>query len=132
MNKLTSLFISDTDIKELPESIFSLKLESISWRRILQKFLSNSNYPQAIQAAQNLIQLEPENSEVYSNLALAYLLNNQYAKAKEIYLEWKGKPFSESGRKLNFDFKFIKDIYMLEKKGIHHPDFEKVKKLLAE
>ena len=82
---------------------------------------------EAINAAQKTLDIEPEATSVETNLALGYLLNNQWAEAKEIYLKWKGKHFLDDDRLC--DEVFLLDIADLEKAGVEHPDFEKVKAL---
>lgn len=64
-----------------------------------------------------------------TNLALGYLLNNQWEEAEAIYLKWRGKSFPNSGG--NCDEIFTQDIATLEAEGIMHPDFEKVRILFA-
>lgn len=88
-------------------------------------------YAKAIEAAQKTLELDSRSVEVETNLALGYLLNNQYDKAEVIYLKWKGKKFKAQDE--NFaDKAFLKDIADLEAAGIFHKDFEKVKRLLSE
>jgi tetratricopeptide (TPR) repeat protein len=84
---------------------------------------------EAIQAAKKTLELNPEAVSVETNLALGYVLNNQYAEAEKIYLKWKGKNFPNDKRLC--DEIFLADIAALEQAGITHPDFEKVKKLLG-
>jgi len=83
----------------------------------------------AIQAAKHVLALNPEAVDVETNLALGYLLNNQWAEAEAIYLKWKGKNFPDDNRL--WDLVFLAEIADLEKTGIIHPDFEKVKKIFG-
>jgi len=85
-------------------------------------------YQKAITAAKKSLELAPGKTEVYTNLALGYVLNNEFEKAKPIYLEWKDKRFPNDSR--TWKEVFLQDIADLEAAGIHHPDFEKVRKLL--
>lgn len=87
-------------------------------------------YKEAIQSAQKSLELNPEKTAVITNLALGYLLNNEWKKAETLYLEWKDKKFPEDERLANEIF--LKDIQDLEEAGISHPDFEKVKKMMQE
>lgn len=87
------------------------------------------DYPAAIAAAQKTLQLDPKSIKVETNLALGYLLNNEYAKAEKIYKKWKGKKFDAADEE-NANAIFLKDIAELEEVGITHKDFEKVKKLM--
>ena len=90
-----------------------------------------ANKPQeAIKAAKKTLELEPEEVSVKTNLVLGYILNNEYKKAEKIYIEWKDKHFPNDERLAKEVF--LKDIADLEKAGITHPDFEKVRALLSE
>lgn len=84
---------------------------------------------EAIKAAEQVLNLEPKKVDVETNLALAYVLDNQWAKAEEIYLKWKGKNFPNNNNLC--DNIFLKDITDLEKAGIKHRDFDKVKRLFG-
>ncbi len=88
-------------------------------------------YTQAIEAAQKTLQLDPNSVKVETNLALGYLLNNQYDQAEAIYKKWKGKKFDAADEETANQI-FLKDISDLEQSGIQHKDFKKVKLLLAE
>lgn len=92
--------------------------------------LFESQYSQAIAAAQKTLQLNPRLVKVETNLALGYLLNNQYNLALPIYLKWKGKKFEADDLELA-DEVFLKDIRELEDMGILHPGFRKVKDLFS-
>jgi hypothetical protein len=86
-------------------------------------------YEEAIQAALKSLQLKPEKLTVETNLALGYLLSNQWGMALKIYEKWKGKTFPDDTEKRICDVVFLKDIEDLEAAGISHPDFKKVKEL---
>ena len=88
-------------------------------------------YAQAIEAAKKTLELNPREVQVETNLALGYLLSNQYSQAEAIYKKWKGKKFRTSDSE-KAETIFLKDITELEKAGIKHPDFEKIKRLLSE
>ena len=79
---------------------------------------------------QKIFSLDSTNVSIETNLALGYLLNNQYPQAEAIYLKWKGKSFPDDERNCNDTF--LQDIAVLEAAGITHPNFEKVKQLLKE
>jgi tetratricopeptide (TPR) repeat protein len=83
---------------------------------------------ESIKAAKKTLLLDSEKKAVESNLALGYLLNNQYAEANKIYLKWKGKKFNKKDADLSNKF-FLQDITNLEQANINHKDFEKVKAL---
>ncbi len=88
-----------------------------------------TNKPQeAITAAKKSLELAPKQTGVYTNLVLGYVLNNEFKKAKPIYLEWKDKHFPNDKRTCKEVF--LQDIKDLEAAGIKHKDFDKVRKLL--
>jgi tetratricopeptide (TPR) repeat protein len=82
---------------------------------------------EAIASAQKTLELNPKALGVETNLALGYLMSDQFDKAEELYLKWKGKSFPNEDRLC--DDIFLEDITALEGYGINHPDFEKVKKM---
>ena len=82
---------------------------------------------EAITAAQKTLELKPEATGVYSNLVLGYVLNNEFDKAKPIFIEWKDKQFDDDR---TWKEVFLADIADLEKAGITHKDFAKVRELL--
>ena len=84
-------------------------------------------YDLAIEAVNKTLALEPKALSVETNLALAYLLSNQWEKAKAIYEKWKDKNWP-NGRSCNVSF--LKDIEDLETAGISHPDFAKVRQII--
>jgi hypothetical protein len=74
---------------------------------------------------------DPENKILYTNLALAYLLNNDWASAEKIYIKYKEESFGEDPNHMTpFRDAFLEDLKALEEAGITHPDFAKVRKLL--
>jgi len=83
---------------------------------------------EAIMAAKKSLELAPDKTGVYTNLALGYVLDNEFEKAKPIYLEWKDKHFPGDERFCKEVF--LKDIKELEAAGIKHKDFKKVRDLL--
>ena len=83
---------------------------------------------EAIIAAKKSISLAPEQTGAYTNLVLGYVLNNEFAKAKPIYLKWKDKHFPDDKRFCKEVF--LQDIKDLEAAGIKHKGFKKVRKLL--
>lgn len=85
---------------------------------------------EAIQAAQKTLEINPDAITVNTNLALGYLLSNQWNKAEEIYNTWKGKEYP--GDIESWDLVFLQDIEVLKESGINHPDFEKVKDLFRQ
>jgi hypothetical protein len=96
---------------------------------IVREFLDG--YSLAIESAQKTLILNPLSVKVETNLALGYLLSDQYDKAEVIYRKWKGKKF-EAGDAENADAIFLNDIAELESFGIRHADFQKVKEMFLE
>ncbi len=87
------------------------------------------NKPQeAITSAQKALELEPKHIISNKNLALGYVVNNEFDKAKPIYKKWKNKYFyigEETCKEI-----FLQDLKELEQAGITHKDFERVRELL--
>jgi tetratricopeptide (TPR) repeat protein len=91
--------------------------------------LFNRKPRESIAASLKALELAPGNAVVINgNLAHAYLLDNQFDKAKAIYLENKdaklhdGRAFTQS---------VLDDFKELQEAGITHPDMDKVKALFA-
>lgn len=85
---------------------------------------------EAIEYAQKSLSLSPEQNGVITNLVLGYVLNNQWDKAEPLYREWKDKKFNGED-KLSKKI-FLQDIAELEKAGVKHENFEKIKKMMKE
>jgi WD40 repeat protein len=92
--------------------------------------LQSKNYEKALQSVLLAIKADSTNEIEYTNLALAYLFNNHYARAERIYNEWKDRPWKSNENFKTFREAFLSDIADMESKGITHPDFAKVKELL--
>ena len=95
-------------------------------------FLQNRKYKFAVPLVELAIQADSTYEYAYSNLPLAYIFNNQYDKAVEIYKNWKDKPFESESNYETFREVFLLDINELESQGIMHPDFAKIRALLQE
>ena len=101
------------------------KLQSLSWCKLFTK-----NYKGAIESSLKAIELTNNNYSIMgisSNLAHAYLLDNQYEKAKEIYLKYKGQYYSNSKK---WNLIILKDFKDLKERNITHPDMKKIEELL--
>jgi Leucine-rich repeat (LRR) protein len=97
----------------------------------LSKYGLYVNQPkEVIHAAQMTLQLNKNAIGIEANLALGYLLNNEFEKAKAIYLKWKGILYLDQEQTWN-DI-FLEDIKTLKAVNISHPDFEKVIELLKQ
>ena len=66
----------------------------------------------------------------YTNIPLAMLFNNMYDEAVKVYMKWKDVLYTEDVGSNTFRDIFLLDFADLERRGIYHPDFEKVKELL--
>ena len=101
------------------------------WRDLSQFALFVQKPQEAILAAKKVLELNPEQKSIEANLALAFLLNNQWLEAEKIYYNWKGKEFPDNHDLC--DWVFLIDIYDLEATSIPpHPNFAKVKALFEE
>lgn len=77
----------------------------------------------AVEAAKRSLKLNPEAAAVETNLALGYLLQDQYEKAVLLFRKWKGRVFP--GGKTLCNSVFLKTIADLEAVGIEHEDFDR-------
>jgi tetratricopeptide (TPR) repeat protein/DNA-directed RNA polymerase subunit RPC12/RpoP len=98
---------------------------SLGWHQLF-----NRKPRESIAASLKALELSPDHALIINgNLAHAYLFDNQFDKAKAIYLENKdttlhdGRAFSQS---------VLDDFKEFQEAGITHPDMEKIKALLTE
>jgi hypothetical protein len=85
---------------------------------------------EAIAASLKALELSPRNAAMIKvALAHSYLFDNQFDKAKAIYLENKNAKLG--GDERTFSQAVLDDFKELEEAGITHPDIEKIKVLLA-
>ena len=98
-----------------------------SWWNLSWYALFVGEYEEAIHAVQKTLELNPNAQEVETNLALGYLLNDQWEEAEVVYLRWKGRGFPNDDRLC--DEVFLQDIADLEAAGIIHPNFAKVREM---
>ncbi|MCC5946703.1 MAG: leucine-rich repeat domain-containing protein [Bernardetiaceae bacterium] len=112
----------------ITKKLTKLKPNDLSYKYDLSYFALFANKPkEAIEAADYVLANATKATDIETHLALAYVLHGDYNKAEPIYLKWKGKKLSVSD--LLADEVFIKDIEALEKVGITHEDFSKVRAL---
>lgn len=97
---------------------------NITWFLLFEK-----EFKLSLEAGLLALQFDETNSNLYTNLPLAYLFNDQYGKAKEIYVEYINKKYVD-GR--TYKEVFLTDFADLEKAGVTHPDIAKIKALLGE
>lgn len=83
---------------------------------------------EAIGAASKRLELDPTKHSAKMNLAHAYLLTNQFEKAKAIYLENKDVKLPD-GR--GFVQVVLKDFKDLREAGVTHPDIKRIERLLS-
>jgi len=109
-------------VEEEPKNKYIL--DNLAWYALLTK-----RYNKTFYYAKKAIIID-ENSAAYNSLALAYVLTNQYQKAKEIYLKMKDKQYWFEPQYDTFGDFFLEWLNFAEKSGIYHKDFKKVRKLL--
>lgn len=112
------------DHSEVKEELSDAK-GNLSFYLILSK-----NFSEAIAEAQEALDLAPDKDWVYTNLALAYLLNGDFKKAKAIYTKYQDKDYSDGTKA--FKPAFIQDLDTIEESGIIHPDIKKIRRLLKD
>ena len=94
---------------------------------------------EAIEIATKALDIAPEFDFAYTNIALALLLEGKYEEAEKLYLKWMNQtitkgmvPIKSVGSITPSTFReaFLLDLKELEKDGITHPDFSKIRALL--
>jgi tetratricopeptide (TPR) repeat protein len=92
--------------------------------------LFNRKPREAIAASLKALKLSPDKAVIIkTKLADGYLFDNQFDKAKAIYLENKDAKLGDS--KETFSQVVLDDFNELQVAGITHPDMEKIKVLLT-
>jgi len=74
-------------------------------------------------------QFDTKNTNLYTNLPLAYLFNNEFEKAKAIYTAYKDKMYDVEK---SYKMVFLQDFFELEAADITHPDIAKIRALLKD
>ncbi len=93
-------------------------------------YLFDRNPGEAIAASLKALELSPRNATMIKvTLAHAYLFDNQFDRAKAIYLENKNAKLRDDER--TFRQPVLEDFKELQDAGITHPDIEKIKALLT-
>ena len=93
-------------------------------------YLFDRNAREAIAASLKALELSPRNGAMIKvTLAHSYLFDNQFDKAKAIYLENKNARLRDDER--TFSQAVLDDFKELQEAGITHPDMEKIKALLT-
>ena len=97
----------------------------LAWHELL-----NRKPRQAIDASLKALEWSPSDAvTIKTNLAHAYLFDNQFDKAKAIYLENKDAKLGDDER--TFSQGALDDFKELQEAGITHPDVDKIKALLT-
>jgi Leucine-rich repeat (LRR) protein len=130
-------FFSEKSYSESYKSmLLSAKIDSTNYNTFFSLSfyaLFIGEYKKAIEAAQKTLSLNPNAVSVETNLALGYLLDNQYNKAELIYKKWKGRKFTSNDNELAEKI-FLQDIKDLDNAGVipkeRMSDIERIKKLL--
>jgi sugar lactone lactonase YvrE len=98
---------------------------SLAWYHLFDR-----NPCEAIAASLKALELSPHNAAMIKvTLAHGYLFDNQFEKAKAIYLENKNTSLRDDER--TFSQAVLDDFKELQDVGITHPDMEKIKALLT-
>ncbi len=98
---------------------------SLAWYHLFDR-----NPREAIAASLKALELSPPNAAMIKvTLAHSYLFDNQFDKAKAIYLENKNSKLRDDER--TFSQAVLEDFKELQDAGITHPDIEKIKALLT-
>jgi hypothetical protein len=98
---------------------------SLAWYHLFDR-----NPREGIAASLKALELSPHNAAMIKvTLAHSYLFDNQFDKAKAIYLENKNAKLRDDER--TFSQAVLDDFKELEEAGITHPDMEKIKSLLT-
>src|SRR5436190_2117430 len=98
---------------------------SLSWYQLF-----NRKPREAIAASLKALELSPDDTVmIKTNLAHGYLFDNQFDKAKTIYLENKNAKVRDGKR--TFSQAALDDFKEFQDAGITHPDMEKIKALLT-
>jgi hypothetical protein len=124
-------------VEEKPSSPEDVKnaigLTSKGWDYYLSLawyYLFDRSSHEAIAACLKALELSPHNAAMIKvALAHGYLFDNQFDKAKAIYLENKDTKLRDDER--TFGQAVLDDFKELEEAGISHPDMEKIKALLT-
>ena len=116
-------------IKDIQEAIDFDLVKGPYYSDLAWYQLFNRNPREAIAASIKSLEWSPDNAvTIKTNLAHGYLFDNQFDKAKAIYLENKDAKLPDER---TFSQAVLEDFKELEEGGITHPDMEKIKALLS-
>lgn len=100
---------------------------SISYGNLAWHLIFKNKYKDAITAANKGLKTDSTQRWIYTNLALGYLLNNDYEKAKALYIQLKDQPISKTK---NFNEAFLKDLDEAKEAGLANGHFAKIYAIL--
>jgi len=100
----------------------SIVCSNLAW-----KFLQSNAYKNSLDAVLLAEELDAMNTNVYINLPLIFLFNDQFEKAKEIVLKYKNQSYDGQLIRTLYE----KDVTILEEMGFMHKNLAKYKELLA-
>lgn len=106
--------------------------------------LLDANPQEAEKMASKSLAVAPEFEFAYTNLAAALLLQGKYDQAEKVYRQWMDKPLNigveglletigddpSAPSSATFREAFLQDLKDLERVGLTHPDFSKIRALL--
>lgn len=113
---------SNPDNQEL-QILLSRSYGQLSWFNII-----SGNFREAENVALKGMEIEFSEESNIPCLALALLFQDKFDEAKEIYLEWKDKPYGDN----IYSTVFLDDLNYLEKTGINHKDIEAIRQLILD
>ena len=99
-------------------------LVSLSWY-----CLFINKYEESVKFSKKALNRSPTTNYAETNLALGYLLNDQWDEAEKIYSKKNEKYTIDNEEKLWRDI-LLEEICTMKKYGVQHPDFEKALELL--
>jgi Flp pilus assembly protein TadD len=117
-------------IKDVQKAIKLDPKDGDNYLSLARYQLFNRKPREAISASLEALKLSPNKAVIIkTNLAHGYLFDNQFDKAKTIYLENKNAKLRDGKR--TFSQAALDDFKEFQDAGITHPDMEKIKALLT-
>lgn len=128
INHFSNLLLLDKKFLELnPSDSINIKKDmsnhynSLGWFNMLSK-----NYDNILFYFSQSYELDSSNVYAIGNMPHAFLFNNQFEKAKELYLTLKDLSFNESAGYPTYKDAFLSDFNEFKTKGIIHEDLDKM------
>jgi WD40 repeat protein len=104
--------------------IIATDLQAISW-----PLIQNKRFKTSLEAVNLALEADSTNPYIYSIYPLALLLNNRYDEAESIYRKYYKEFIINNNVKSNKQI-YLEDIADLERRGIAHPGYARIKELL--